>query len=96
MTDKHTPGPWKAVPHGSRIYGPDGYELAATSYEWQRTSTTEANARLIAAAPDMLAALLTCIDMLQDCLQHSDNDTADMIDTVLQSAQSAIDKATQA
>lgn len=59
MTDKHTPGPWKAIPHGSRIYGPDGYELAATSYEWQRTSTTEANARLIAAAPDMLAVLQT-------------------------------------
>lgn len=55
---KHTPGPWKAVP---TAFGPidivvsDGRDIV-TVYGGG-TGNKEANARLIAAAPDMLEAL---------------------------------------
>ena len=51
---KHTPGPWKRSVTNEHVVGPDGRRVATPwigSEEWQ------ANARLIAAAPDMLEAL---------------------------------------
>ena len=60
MSEKHTPGPWKSTKDG-RIY-------SETATEWNRTANAEtaawvaatgenpANARLIASAPDLLAA----------------------------------------
>ena len=57
MNTKHTPGPW-------RVDGTDIYTKVAGSDHWvaaikQRrpNSEDEANAKLIAAAPDLLAAL---------------------------------------
>jgi hypothetical protein len=59
--NKHTPGPWKV---GSRsngefykrnIAGADGYHVALTSS--REDAEVEANARLIAAAPELLEAL---------------------------------------
>ncbi len=52
---KHTPGPW-------RIVGADGYATAIWGPEAQdvvpeTAPMNQANARLIAAAPDMFAAL---------------------------------------
>lgn len=66
---KHTPGPWSAEPMEDgcsvayRINDASGYEVAVTS---GRDSDGEeaANARLIAAAPDMLAALKEARDLL--------------------------------
>lgn len=68
----HTPGPWttdttkryrqmvsEQIPESIPIRGPDGIGLAAT-YDFNRfdrDAECEANARLIAAAPDLLAAL---------------------------------------
>ena len=62
MTQTHTPGPWVACPGNARqVYKietnargnqNDGYEIAAL-----RGPDKDANARLIAAAPDLLAAL---------------------------------------
>lgn len=69
MKMKHTPGPWNAKSaesHGTSVTGPSGISIA-----WSSTSMTvgkegsysigyqeaAANARLIAAAPDLLAAL---------------------------------------
>lgn len=59
----HTPGPWRAEQHqpfGSAVYVDDGKTLATahgsaaiTGEKWPHV----ANARLIAAAPDMLEAL---------------------------------------
>jgi hypothetical protein len=49
------------------------------------------------AAPDLLAALRTCVDMLlqlQECMTNADTDTAETIDCVLTHAQVAIAKAT--
>jgi hypothetical protein len=65
---KHTPGPWivaERVPtariDNARMVRPvddRNYEYGATAI----IGTNEANARLIAAAPDMLDALLTLME----------------------------------
>ena len=57
---KHTPGPWKVAKpsrshaNGNPMYGLVGPEIVADYEDW---GFTEANARLIAAAPDLLEAL---------------------------------------
>lgn len=58
----HTPGPWVVTPGDSvvAIHSEDGKRVAATNtqtYYQKYTETDMANARLIAAAPDLLAAL---------------------------------------
>ena len=63
MTSKHTPGPWTHKLAGE-VQGPDGLPVAYAS-AWRMTDgdaesgtgPASANARLIAAAPDLLAAL---------------------------------------
>lgn len=55
---KHTPGPWVAEPGGGK-----GSWVKGSTGEWaalacgDTSESAEANARLIAAAPDMLKAL---------------------------------------
>ena len=51
----HTPGPWGL--DGNLIEGPDGERVACITAYSRRTPKQKANARLIAAAPDLLAAL---------------------------------------
>ena len=57
---QHTPGPWSAVQFPDEpdwvVIGPNGDERIATVGGNQQRDA-EANARLIAAAPDLLAAL---------------------------------------
>lgn len=60
----HTPGPWNAVKSQPRIYWIDAHEQPcayghiATVFEGGKDpDENAANARLIAAAPDLLAAL---------------------------------------
>lgn len=65
MTQKHTPGPWE-ITYGTKVLairsrGALGY-LATTS-EYNRDEQL-ANARLIAAAPEMLAALKSVCNYL--------------------------------
>ncbi len=62
---KHTPGPWKhnRGPVSESIYAPDGNgHLVAILYHGDADNQA-ANARLIAAAPDLLEAL-------EELLQH--------------------------
>lgn len=62
---KHTPGPWQhsvklsgSENHrGFRIWGADGWALADVQPADEDGTEGEANARLIAAAPDLLEAL---------------------------------------
>jgi hypothetical protein len=49
----HTPGPWDYSPGGITIHGPNEEAVAETLPQGRRTLD---NARLIAAAPDLLAA----------------------------------------
>jgi hypothetical protein len=51
---KHTPGPWEAMSYGE-IYASDGHTSSVATVLMNKYGP--ANARLIAAAPDMLAAL---------------------------------------
>lgn len=54
---KHTPGPWKLKNEGT-IVDADGGLIATTGYRVTAIDDQDApNARLIAAAPDLLAAL---------------------------------------
>lgn len=68
--DKHTPGPWTAERDDSNerydigVPADVGIRLVAEvsfGYDEPAESEQHANAALIAAAPDMLAALRTCL-----------------------------------
>ena len=67
MSAAHTPGPWTILPntpHFVRAMHPtDGMQPVATVYHFD--GELEANARLIAAAPDLLN-LLTAADRLEE------------------------------
>lgn len=57
LTSSATPGPWRVTLGGN--IGPDGLVVARAYYF--RTPVGKANARLIAAAPDMLAFLRSIV-----------------------------------
>ena len=61
MNKSHTPGPWEArtfmVKGGDRMRDTICHVGSSTSLPPSRSNESIANARLIAAAPDMLAAL---------------------------------------
>lgn len=62
---KHTPGPWQWTQHFDptiSIYK-DGFGQIARLYD-SSAGTGKANARLIAAAPDLLDALKTIVEVI--------------------------------
>ncbi len=63
MSTKHTPGPW-IVRGGFSIYAADGKTPVADACLNESVATTdEANARLIAAAPDLLSCLIEMVEV---------------------------------
>ena len=97
MNTKHTPGPWTigrigdGTEHTAPIEGAGttvGY-VEMHSFDDDETTTPEqaANARLIAAAPDLLEALTDCLDRLE---QDYPKDNARIVN-----ARAAIAKATK-
>ena len=57
---EHTPGPWRAnfaIGGAAYVFGGDR-NFALVFNEWQDKANQEANARLIAAAPELLEALI--------------------------------------
>lgn len=73
-TGKHTPGPWVATPmvkHANNAFyitaTPDGNnsEKEVAVVGPCLAATTEANARLIASAPELLEAIEDCIGLLE-------------------------------
>lgn len=65
MQAKHTPGPWKATGYKQLVVnGSDGVTLAMHPGTGS-LETVQANARLIAAAPDLLAALVAVYEACQ-------------------------------
>lgn len=84
MTTKHTPGPWVVDDDGD-VCADDLERLVAT-VDWRHVSLRNgeaiANARLIAAAPDLLAAL----DAAHGYLVMMGTDHADHIRSVCRSA----------
>ena len=83
---KHTPGPWQWTQHfdPTRSIYKDGFGQIARLYD-SSAGTGKANARLIAAAPDLLDALEFVMNRLVD--KHED-------DIAAQKARAAIAKAT--
>jgi hypothetical protein len=84
MNTEHTPGPWTvSKPSGNYIDTPAGHSVAALTY-----SATLADAHLIAAAPDLLAALqevLCDLDTLREPYRN---------EAICERVRAAIDKAT--
>lgn len=85
----YTPGPWKVSRPNSRakweVRGPGDTFTGVPHGIWIAGDITEGNARLIAAAPELLAALEKVEDWLEGC---------STIETVRNEVRSAITKAT--
>ena len=68
MTTKHSPGPWAFQEHGSLILDArTGSSQCAVAHVQVNTYKDEGmhNARLIAAAPDLLSALVEAVDLIE-------------------------------
>jgi len=64
---ENTPGPWVAIPgsHGNQyctVYGAERGIAVVRDLDHYRKGESEANAHLIAAAPELLDALETMLD----------------------------------
>lgn len=60
MTMKHTPGPWEI--HEEVVYSTDGFLIASAEANYEdHIEIQAANAKLIAAAPELLNALVAFI-----------------------------------
>jgi hypothetical protein len=69
MSTQHTPGPWAVGTDTARDAAPGRVHVLAQSIttsglETVAVASTENNARLIAAAPELLDALIDCADTL--------------------------------
>jgi hypothetical protein len=103
-TAKHTPGPWQIIPPrigaALTIYAPDGLTPICTTasntspvtMEMHRSGEVRANARLIAAAPDLLGALETMVERFKGHAWGSEEDE----ERAITKACAAIAKATGA
>ncbi|MBV4553090.1 hypothetical protein HU742_018250 [Pseudomonas sp. SWRI102] len=101
METKHTPGPWVVDPDSPTDISPADYlslGIASISHadkaggRWEFGEQSKANAKLIAAAPKMLAALIKLHDSLKqlnDC-----GDVGQMVADYVDIAQAAIAEAT--
>ena len=96
---EHTPGPWEASPaRRSIIIQTDDLLIAETlnrvGYD-QTNEEAEANARLIAAAPELLARLRVAVATIEDLATRYKFSDADIeeLQTVVGDWQSAIAKA---
>jgi hypothetical protein len=99
MSAAHTPGPWQVSgvrykwrdAHSDRLLdshqvGPDGNGIALVPYDPNSHREAMADARLIAAAPDLLA-------VVRGLLAWEDQDDI-ALDPVMEAARAAIAKAT--
>jgi hypothetical protein len=105
MTTTHTPGPWIAsnVPTiedgltSWHVFTPNGkgYVIARTGLSniGETLAAAQANARLIAAAPDLLDALHDCALVLDSANRHVKG-TCNAFIQVLEKARTALAKAT--
>lgn len=83
---KHTPGPWVAHPFGDNCYeilAGDTTVCDVPDSPWN-PDRVEHDARLIAAAPELLAALKRLVEY---CDNHSDYDAIGEADRVIAKAE---------
>lgn len=99
--DKHTPGPWVTEDRTSKGAG---FSVIATDVHYSCSGVAhyagEADARLIAAAPDLLEALEQIIwklrrkEMVASCPERFEFAKIDINDAVIRLAREALAKAT--
>lgn len=77
-TLNHTPGPWHLGGRNNAIvYAQDGYAVAnAETYHGEHGGAFESNARLIAAAPELLEALRDALAALLYPVTHESSRAA--------------------
>ena len=82
---KHTPGPWIFTPDDSEAYCAGHVERSGDRYlicqvYTQQNGDRKANARLIAAAPEMLVAMEKALPVLEHWMEYcSDRDDREAI-----------------
>ena len=104
MTVKHTPGPWIVKKNIDGIYAgtmslvateSSGEIVGPRQLRYQAVGCVEANARLIAAAPDLLEALSKLTEMYCQMVHSGDCGNWNPEDDIeIQEARAAIAKAT--
>ncbi len=65
VTAQHTPGPWHREPSSCVIRDANDNRVALAESIFQKADVAFANARLIAAAPELLAALELTADSME-------------------------------
>lgn len=84
MKTKHTPGPWKSIQRSTgdiHTQSADGVNVAlVTVADYKRQA---ANARLIAAAPEMLEALEHAQEALCEVGTHEAAEALERIDSLI-------------
>ena len=101
---KHTPGPWVVGPVDDTVVthlGADGvrYEVAQIDGDYNEPDlwpVMEANARLIAAAPDLLDALQNLLDEAEDvfvCMADATGNDRHNYPSAFKAARAALAKA---
>jgi len=98
-TATHTPGPWhRGIAHGNPLLifenAKDARLVASASIPHFTAHEREANARLIAAAPDLLEALQAVVDIC-DVDETNDRIVSASIRYLLPEMREAVAKATQ-
>jgi hypothetical protein len=98
MAAQHTPGPWEArqdLDDGTwLVFGPDGLSVADCGAPWGSKDFHQPNARLIAAAPEMLAAAQSLINGLDTGLVRFDTDADETLENTMAGLRVAVAKAT--
>lgn len=87
METKHTPGPWDVLKLANPDYAPEYGVCADAAARCHAVVKGEANARLIAAAPELLAALRRLMPLWDR------EDVADTWSEDFEAAEAAIAKA---
>ena len=100
METKHTPGPWVVDPDSPTDISPaDDLRLGIASIchadeaggRWEFGRQSKANAKLIAAAPDLLEALIKLHESLESL--NESGDAGQMVADDVETARAAIAKA---
>jgi hypothetical protein len=77
MTAQFTPGPWDALPKADYVHVAGKGHVAKITNPWNNRAEREANAHLIAAAPELYAALEEISQgagaFNRDPLKHAEN-----------------------
>ena len=75
MTEQHTPGPWR-ICTCDLGYQPLGHRDAEKRIVIRASPSVQANARLIAAAPELLAACIDALEVEENMAQCPDSELA--------------------